>query len=108
MKLDLADPRAAKALVIAADAGQWLKCRTGDGRKLYGIPSQSKRGMYHMANTQQCDCPDFTRWHRGDCKHVLAVRLHVALVNAQKRSVRRKTAKVTTQSDERFWGRFAD
>ena len=34
------DPRSLKAVEIAAEAGQWAKCRTRDGRKLYAVPSQ--------------------------------------------------------------------
>jgi hypothetical protein len=28
------DPRSLKAVAIAAEAGQWAKCRTRDGQKL--------------------------------------------------------------------------
>lgn len=81
LTIDTNDARSLKALVIAADAGQWAKCHTRDGRKVYAVPSQSKAGAYHFADSRQCTCPDFQR--RGvDCKHVLAVRLHVALVRA--------------------------
>ncbi|MBV9327251.1 MAG: SWIM zinc finger family protein [Chloroflexi bacterium] len=76
------EPRSIKAVEIAADAGQWLKCHLADERKAYGIPSQRTPGQYHVADSQTCSCPDFQR--RGlPCKHVLAVRLHCALVRAE-------------------------
>jgi hypothetical protein len=88
------DPRTIKALEIAATAGQWLKCRTRDGQKAYGVPSQCSADVYYLVDSQLCTCADFKRnglsgarigqvgEHRV-CKHVLAVRLHCELVKAQ-------------------------
>jgi predicted nucleic acid-binding Zn finger protein len=81
------DPRGAKAVAIAADAGQWLKCRSNDGRKAYGIPSSTGRGAYHLATRTSCTCKDFLYGRGRDCKHVLAVQLHVALVAEQRAPV---------------------
>ena len=78
------DPRSIKALQIAAQVGQWLKCRGADGSKRYGIPSQSVAGLYYLADTRSCDCPSFA-FQTSPCKHQLLVRLHVALVHAQQR-----------------------
>ena len=65
------DPRSLKALEIACSAGQWLKCRAADGSKRYGSPSQSVAGLYYLADTRSCTCPDFQR--RGaPCKHIVA------------------------------------
>ena len=75
------DFRSFKAAEIAATAGQWLKCRTADGSKRYGVPSQSVAGLYYLADTRFCACPDFQR-RGGPCKHVLAVRTWVAQVRA--------------------------
>jgi len=83
------DPRSIKAVEIAADAGQWLKCRIRDGRKLYGVRSQSKPDVCYLADCQSCTCIDFQR-HQQACKHVLAVRLHVELVKARQPRQRRK------------------
>ena len=76
------DPRSIKALQIAAEVGQWLKCRGADGSKRYGIPSQSVAGLYYLADTRSCTCPDFQR-RGGPCKHIVAVRLHVARIRAE-------------------------
>ena len=76
------DPRSVKAIEIAAISGQWLKCRTADGSKRYGFPSQSVAGLYYLADTQSCTCLDFQR-RGGPCKHVVAVRLHVARIRAE-------------------------
>jgi predicted nucleic acid-binding Zn finger protein len=81
------DPRGPKAVALAADAGQWLKCRAADGRKSYGIPSSTGRGAYHLATRTSCTCKDFLYGRGRDCKHVLAVQLHVALVAEQRQSL---------------------
>ena len=72
------DPRADRARFTAS---QWLKCHTVAGKR-YGVPSQSQPGRYYLTDARTCDCPDAQR--RGlPCKHVLAVRLHVAHVRAE-------------------------
>ena len=70
------DHRPAKAALLAPTAAAWLKCRTAEGRKFYGIPSASRSGQYHLANRQVCTCEDYRRRGRP-CFHILAVRLHV-------------------------------
>src|SRR5262252_6987959 len=88
------DSGSIKAIEIAAEAGQWFKCRTRDGQKAYGLPSQCKPGRYYLVTCSSCDCQDFRRnglsgsrlgyagEHRA-CKYVLAVRLYCELVKAQ-------------------------
>src|SRR4051794_17815279 len=91
------DPRSIKAIEIAAGAGQWLRCRTHEGKKAYGVPSQCAVGRYYLVDCQSCTCLDFQRHgltsHRlgesGEhhlCKHVLAVRLHCELAKAQEQA----------------------
>jgi hypothetical protein len=80
-------PRTIKAVVIAAEAGQWLRCRGRDGRKAYGIPSSTRNGRYYLTTRETCDCPDA---HRETCKHILAVRLHCELVRAMHGTRRNK------------------
>jgi hypothetical protein len=94
------DPRTIHAIELAADAGQWLTCRTQFGDEAYGIPSQSQPGRYYLVTGTTCDCPDFRRHglsparlgqageHRP-CKHILAVRLHRELVKAMQAPMRR-------------------
>jgi SWIM zinc finger len=71
------DPRTIKALEIAASAGQWLKCRTADGRKAYGIRSRRDADHIYFVTRSHCDCQDFQRRQQA-CKHILAVELHCA------------------------------
>ena len=78
---DPQEQQSLRAVEIASGAGQWLKCRTADGAKRYGIPSQSMVGLYYLADTRSCTCPDFQR-RGGPCKHSVAVRLHVARIRA--------------------------
>jgi hypothetical protein len=74
--------RADRARFIATTASQWLKCHTPQGKR-YGIPAQSQPGRYYLTDARTCDCPDAQR--RGlSCKHVLAVRLHVARIRAER------------------------
>ena len=84
-----ADPRSVKALAILADSGQWLKLRTRDGRKFYGVRSQASPDSIYSVDCRGCDCPDFLKrleYGRASfpCKHVLAVQLHCARVNGRK------------------------
>src|SRR5579871_2773731 len=74
-------PRGPKAVAIATNAGQWLKCRTRDGRKAYGIRSSRDANVVYFTTRTSCTCYDS---RRHDCKHMLAVQLHCALVAEQR------------------------
>ena len=74
------DPRGSKAVAIATDAGQWLKCRTRDGRKAYGIRSSRDSDEVYFVTRTSCTCYD---GQRRTCKHQLAVQLHCELVAEQ-------------------------
>ena len=82
--LPATDPRGAKAVAIATDAGQWLKCRTRDGRKAYGIRSSRNANHVYFVTRTSCSCYDACR---HECKHMLAVRLHCELVAEQRAAV---------------------
>jgi hypothetical protein len=48
------------------------------GEDLYLVPSCTGRGFYSVDYCEEtCDCPDFLR-RRENCKHILAVGVHVA------------------------------
>jgi hypothetical protein len=74
------DPRGAKAVAIATNAGQWLRCHTRDGRKAYGIRSSRDDNHVYLTTRTSCTCYDA---RRHTCKHQLAVRLHCELVAEQ-------------------------
>lgn len=74
------DKRGPKAVALAADAGQWLHCRTTDGRKAYGIRSSVDGNIVYLVTRTSCSCYDA---QRHECKHILAVRLHCELVAEQ-------------------------
>ena len=62
--------------------GQWLKVRDQRGRALaYGVPSATRPGLYHFANSTQCTCP--AGQHGRRCWHTAAVGQHVAAVRTQ-------------------------
>jgi len=77
-----ADPRSCKALALLKGAEQWLKIRRkGDGVKFYVIPGS--QGHVYWTNCAECSCPDAQQ--RGSvCKHITAVKLHVAKVQAER------------------------
>ena len=104
------EPRSIKAIQIAADAAQWLRCHTRDGRKAYGVPSQCQPGRYYLVDLERCDCPDFQRnglsgsriGHAGvhaPCKHILAVRLHCEQAKAQQARPARRARRATTVAE---------
>ena len=76
--IDTSDSRFPKAIAIADQAGQWLKCRTSEGRKAYGVPSQRTPGRYYLTTQTTCTCEDASRHHAHICKHSLAVQIHCA------------------------------
>ena len=45
-------------------------------------PSQQDASVRYLADLNGCTCPDFQRRQQA-CKHVLAIRLHCALVQVQ-------------------------
>jgi hypothetical protein len=77
ISLSANDPRGPKAVTIATNAGQWLKCRARDGRKAYGILSSKGDSHYYLVTRTSCTCYDA---RRHVCKHQLAVQLHCQLV----------------------------
>jgi hypothetical protein len=83
--LPASDPRGAKAVQIATDAGQWLRCHTRDGGKLYGIRSSRDSNLVYFVTRTSCTCKGFEFAH--DCKHAIAVRLHCELVAEQQAEV---------------------
>lgn len=85
------DPRGPKAVAIATESGQWLKCRTADGRKAYGIRSSRDSDEVYFVTRTSCTCYD---GQRRTCKHMLAVQLHCALVAEQ------ETPKVSSAAPE--------
>jgi hypothetical protein len=73
--LTSSEQRHSKAILIAADSGQWLRPdRLIDGHRAVGIPSQTKRGLYHWTDGVTCSCYDFRRRQQA-CKHVIAYKL---------------------------------
>jgi len=79
--LPATDPRGAKAVEIATNAGQWLKCFSHDGRKAYGIRSSRDANLVYFTTRTSCTCYD---GQRRTCKHQIAVQLHCALVAEQR------------------------
>ena len=81
--IDTADSRFAKAIAIADNAGQWLKCRTHEGKKAYGIRSSRDTNHVYFVTQTTCDCEDARRHPELTCKHRIAVQIHVARVSGK-------------------------
>ena len=116
-----ADPRSVKALAILADSGQWLKLRTRDGRKFYGVRSQADPSKVYSVDCHGCDCPDrLGRLERSGssepCKHQIAVMLYCARVNgrkaqleaARKRRAARPAAEALAEYDAIYGAAYGD
>ncbi len=88
--IDSRNPRSVAALGLMLRAGSWPRCHLKDGQKYYAVPSRSRPGLYHLADTQACTCEDHKN-RNTECAHILAVRLHVARVQAR-RPIRRRHA----------------
>jgi hypothetical protein len=81
--LTSSDSRHQRAILLAADSGQWLRPdRLIAGRRAVGIPSQTKRGLYHWTDGVTCSCYDFRR-RQVACKHVIAKRLDAIAPRAE-------------------------
>jgi len=93
------DLRGPKAIEIATDAGQWLRCRTKDGRKAYGIRSSRDSNQVYFVTRTSCTCYDA---RRHACKHQIAVQLWCALVAEQQQPA------IASESVEDLFKRFED
>lgn len=82
--LDTADSRTVKAIELAATAGGWARCHTADGRKMYGIPASGDPLHLYLTTLTSCSCPAARHHGERECKHRMALRLHVALAQACK------------------------
>ena len=71
------EQRFAKAIELFLRESEWQRLtRENDTVYAYGIPSESRPGLYHTANLNACSCEDFT-FNKQTCKHVIACRLYV-------------------------------
>jgi hypothetical protein len=57
----------------------------GRGRRAFRFPSHRLPGGWYLAEVQRCTCIEFTRRQLA-CKHVMAARLHVALLKSSHRA----------------------
>jgi hypothetical protein len=93
-RTNLIDPRTVHALEIAADAGQFARCRTPSGELVWAIPSQSRAGVRYLVSEHSCQCQDFRRnglrpgrigfyGSHFTCKHVRALQILLSAWTAQ-------------------------
>jgi hypothetical protein len=96
IRVSITDARTAKALELLSGADRWLKIRRkADGVKLYVVPGS--HGRVYWTNLHECTCPDAV--NRGvECKHRIAVALHVAKVNAERPKARRSSKPISAGS----------
>jgi hypothetical protein len=55
------------------------------GRRAFRFPNQRLAGGWYLVDVQRCTCIDFTRRQLA-CKHVMAARLHIALLKSSHRA----------------------
>src|SRR5260370_38512050 len=80
--IDADDARSIKALEFAADAGQWLHCRTRDGAKAYGIRSSRNPNHVYLVTSETCTC-SYAAFHGGaKFKHVMGAPPHAEVPRA--------------------------
>lgn len=70
------DPRGPQAIaILLADAFKTFV--DAEGRRSWGVPSQSKPDLYYRVTDNGCTCPDIKYRPWLACKHMLAIRLHL-------------------------------
>jgi hypothetical protein len=80
------DPRQFRADSILANAGQWLRIRSKDGRPLaFGVPSTRDPSRVYLVRPNACTCQDAARGHR--CKHQRAVAIYCQQLRRQREEV---------------------
>ena len=72
------DPRARKAIDVVI-SNEWRSFTDGAGRRSWRVPSQRVAGRFYRVTEDGCSCPDQTYRPWVTCKHVLAVRVQLAL-----------------------------
>lgn len=92
------DRRDGKALALFARCAEWQQGHTKEGRSFFAIPG-SEAGLYHMADQNDCSCPD-RRQRQSVCKHMRAVRLWMAAFATGAVSPRREIG--ATPQDDRI------
>jgi uncharacterized Zn finger protein len=81
------DSRQFRAASILANAGQWLRVRSKDGRPLaFGVQSSRDPSHVYLTTPRACTCPDAARGHR--CKHSRAVAAYVERRRAEQEVIR--------------------
>lgn len=80
MTVSTTDKRDGKALALFAQCADWQTGYTKDGRSFFAIPG-SERGLFHMADQNDCSCPDRQK-RREVCKHMRAIRFWMVAFKA--------------------------
>jgi hypothetical protein len=89
--------RDGKALALFAAWECWQQGKTKDGRSFFAIPG-SESGLFHMANQNDCSCPNRQR-ARTICKHMRAVRFWMAAFMNAAVSPKREAATAAPNED---------
>jgi hypothetical protein len=78
IQLTTTSKRDLDALVYFLNASKWQKRVTlKSGRQVYGIPSRTSAGLFHLTDGRECSCKDWTtRQPEGGCAHMRAAVLY--------------------------------
>ena len=70
------DQRTAKAFHIWQAVATWIVfCDAAGSPVAFGIPSESREGVYYRTTDRSCECRDAERGNT--CKHIRAVQMRV-------------------------------
>src|SRR4051812_26989016 len=74
IELSTRDKRDLGALVYFLNADKWQhRVTLKSGRKVYGIPSRTTPGLFHLTDGSACSCKDWSsRQPSGGCAHMRA------------------------------------
>jgi hypothetical protein len=94
IQLTTTSKRDLDALVYFLNASMWQKRVTlKSGRQVYGLPSRSSAGLFHLTDGSECTCKDWTtRQPEGGCAHMRAAVLYRMERQAEQTPSRAKKA----------------
>jgi hypothetical protein len=97
------------ALIYFLNSDKWQhRVTLRSGRKVYGIPSRTSAGLFHLTDGAECSCKDWTtRQPEGGCAHMRAAVLYrmekAAQQSRDKKQAPNRYAALFGQDDDKPW-----
>jgi hypothetical protein len=98
IELTTSSGRDRDALIYFLNSHLWQhRVTLKSGRKVYGIPSRTSPGLFHLTDGSECSCKDWTsRQPEGGCAHMRAAVLYRMEKAAQAARQRKATSRYTS------------